>query len=409
MPLIPSGPFGTSAGFSEYDKDQQTQALTRHTDVMSQLGTAQIGEIQQKQADEARMLQVMSGVGAPPADGQQAPTTTQSLLDRVEGISARLMNAGFYKAGGDMATKASQMRAHDAQIRADQSREKFATMDHQEKAIGQLNSILVGIDGPESFVAAKDAWKQEHPDDPIPAQFDHYDPRIIDALRHGTKVGMEQLKAQREELRQQDLEASREERLKETRFRDLIAERRVADQERRTDRLLKEGGTKVPIATAPTKAMTDQANGMILEEFPNLKDTKAGFAVASDAKARMSTNGGISAEEALQQAYTAAKANGDFVTSTSEPTKIGGFEVPYTGGSKTTSYVGGGKTPETALSDPGDGKRRAGRYYTNAKGQVGKWTGKGVEVYSGPRSGTSVPARSSTTATSDPNEDLGIE
>lgn len=387
MPIIPSETFGTSAGFAEYDKDQEVQARTQgidaqtqHTQVLSRLGTAQAGAIEQKTLDEARMMQLMSGQGAPAPAGQEAPTTTESLLDRVEGISTKLMNAGYFKAGTDMATKASQMRAHDAQIRKNQTDERMKLLDHQEKATEQINSMVVGIDGPESFIAAKDAWKQSHPEDPIPPQFDHYDPALIDALKHGTKQGLAQLKSQREELRQQDLETSREERLKETRFRDMIAERRAADQERRTERLLKNGGTKVAAASAPPKSMVDQATMMIVKEFPDIKDPEAGFSVAADAKARMSANRGISAEEALQQAFTGAKTAGDFSTVTQPRFKIGGLEL---GSTSSTNYTGGGKTAETALSMPAaEGEKppsassfKAGRYYNTPRG-VAKWTGK---------------------------------
>ena len=417
MAIIPSEIYGTSAGFSQYDHDQAVQAQTQHTQVLSRLGTAQAAEVEQKTRDEARMMQIMSGEGAPAPAGQEVPNTTQSLLDRVEGISEKLMKAGYVKAGGDMAVKASTMRAHDAQIRREQMDERFKVMDRQEKAVTQLDGLLVGIDGPESFVAAKDAWRQAHPDDPIPTQFDHYDPRIIDALRHGTKEGMAQLKSQREELRQENLESAREERMKETRFRDMLAERRLQDSERRADAVSKTGGTKATAASSPPKEMINQANYMILEEFPDVKDARAGFAVAADAKARMTANKGISADEALQQAYTAAKADGDFAKIERPRFSVGGVE--FGGTTSETKYSGRGKTAETALSMPeGSGGKpppassfKAGRYYMTSRG-VAKWTGKnfvggggGVAPGSSPSSGRS----SSSSSSSSDDEGLGVE
>ena len=412
MAIIPSGPYGTSAGFSQFDTDQHTQAATEHTNVMSRLGNAQAAEQEQKTRDEARMMQIMSGEGAPAPAGQEVPKTPQSLLDRVEGISEKLMRAGYAKAGGDMAAKASQMRAHDAQIRREQSQERFQTMDHQQKAIEQIDSMLVGIDGPESFIAAKDAWKQQHPEDPIPPQFDHYDPAIIDALKHGTKQGLALLKTQQEELKQHNIEADREERTKETRFRDLLAERRLADKERRDEAIVKNGGKKMATVSSPSKVMIDQANMMVLADFPDMKDTQAGFAVASDAKARMAANKGISAEEALQQAYTAAKADGDFATTKTSYT-VGNFTVPGVSSSK-TSFMGGGKTEETALSmPPAEGGKpppasslKAGRYYMTPRG-VAKWTGKNFVAGSGtgPRPSPSGGREGYTTG----QEDQGVE
>ena len=113
------------------------------------------------------------------------------------------------------------------------------------------------------------------------------------------------------------------------------------------------------------------AGALIERDFPEFKDQDklaerviASNTVASAAKALMQKNPALDWQEALSQAYVAERGN--FRT---ESKMLGGRKVKFEDGT----------SPQTARAAPPLGDRKAGKYYYNDKGAIGKWTGKGWE------------------------------
>jgi hypothetical protein len=167
----------------------------------------------------------------------------------------------------------------------------------------------------------------------------------------------------------------------------------------RAKRVKEEG--KVPVIGAPNGMQIDAAQALLTETFPNLpKDTELGkrlvsaaaFDLASEAQALMKKNRGLSASEAMQQAFEQMKTGGMFEDIAEvPPTSIVGLDLPWTGKAGKTTYRRGGKKDDgltlpagvtpTPLPPKGTALK-AGTYYQTPKGTV-LWDGKVAKLVPG--------------------------
>lgn len=313
-------PLGFQTGFQAVDEERQTEATTTRTQQLTKLAAAQTDEAENK-VWQQKQLQAFMMTPLPPPPGDAAPTSAESIISQVQARSQQLLAAGFSKEGADLGEKASQMQAHAATIRNQSFQQRTKALDEQSKAMDQMAGLLAPVHDQTSLNAVVLSWRALHPDDPIPDQFLTYDPEKFDLLREGTTKGQAFLKQKRDDLRQENLQADREDRARDRVFREDQEKQRTRILQEREDRIIKNDGPKSPKVGEPTKEGMALATSVVRQGFPGLapdvfmgKDatTQGAVAVASDAKVRMAQNPGLSLSEATNQAFIAAKDRGDF-------------------------------------------------------------------------------------------------
>lgn len=406
--------FGAPSGIIAHTQELDTKAATQqrfaqieHMKALERQEDSRILLAQQKFAEEraaaARVLaqeqaklQALAGGGEEMTlgpDGEPLP-----VADRLEAMSHRLLSAGYVKDAGDLAGKASTIRLNDQRAMSSAVLARTRLADQAAKAHEDLYNFMAASTDPASFNQAKLLYMAQHPEEEIPPELQQYNPQAIEVLRKTTKTGMEEAKRRAEAAKQEATEEYRKARLKQIdKAEEGKMERahlnRVLRQTLAASRTKVEG--KAPVVRAAGREMISAAQSMIRQDFPGLavdiplgKDnivSGAAYDLANEAAALMANNRGMSAPEALGKVYAKMQAEGAFQTETvtTPPKKIGGIEIPFTGGEerKVTKYSrkggaaasarGTGSQPTSPLPLPPKGTAlRDGAYYSTPKGVV---------------------------------------
>jgi hypothetical protein len=203
-----------------------------------------------------------------------------------------------------------------------------------------------------------------------------YSPELVQQLRSAAIATKDQADLKIKESNANSLRGFRKLRLDQHDTTNELAERRVAVAEAREERVAKTGGGKA--VASPQTGEIQQAARLIKGDFKDLDSTElmnAAFSIAAEAKALRAQNRGLDAETALGKAYATARSRGDF----KEVGEKGTFRD-----TRKPTFVGGGRTPDTAIAVPADSKKLVtGRYYSNKAGAVAKWTGAGFSIAGG--------------------------
>jgi hypothetical protein len=167
--------------------------------------------------------------------------------------------------------------------------------------------------------------------------------------------------------------------------RAIVAAADVRLRDARALKLDKEGGDKTKPETFPTNPEIESAAVEIRGRYPNLQSSdlpRFSFAVASEAKAMMNANKGLTAEAAVQRAIESRK---DDLTSIEVSEKVLGVEKPWTRKTERTYQPkpAGAATPpaDTGVASRSTKFLPGGTYTfpTKSGPRVGTWMGKDAQ------------------------------
>lgn len=284
---------------------QQIEA-SRAQQQLAQVQAAQ-GQFELGQAQ--KMSWLMGGMGTPEGAVQQAV----DIPDMLDQVAQRFMGAGLPEKAGKLAADAAQIRERRANEKQNQA---LAMKQYNEGLIQAINlskDILFNVRSQSDLDRANALWVART-GTMSPLAGEPYSPETMQQFQD------EMLSAQGK-LTSQDREANRALREAEQASRDdmrksilALKEQTLEQRKREAEAREKAGGKDVG---TPTKEEIQQASRLVVAKYKSFKDEKdilnqAGFDIASEAKALRKANPGLSAGEALQQAFAKAEAAGDF-------------------------------------------------------------------------------------------------
>lgn len=378
MPL-----YGTGQGFEAYANIQGQDARTRLTNIQANLGQM---ELQQKQ----QMMQLLSRRGLPPIDsgGQPTPASPDQLLEKTRDIANAAFATGNFKEGLEASRTAEQMARDKATQDAARSRKDYTDFQIQEKELQEIDGLLAGVHDQNSFNAAKMTYMAAHPGIQVPPQFAYYNPQMVEAIRFGTKQGLDKLRQEANTRAREAAVADKVDAAHSREFRDSLAAAREAREEAEAARKAKTSGAKAPAVGLPNAALMSYTQSLINKDYPGEQQatvsgfgkdelfTQHAFEIASQAKALMAQNRGLSASEAVARAYQDAKNSGMFEDYNPEKAKGGLIE-------RLKGFLGEGSeraTPGSVASMPlplpPDGHYVKGSWYIS-NGKVAQYLGNG--------------------------------
>jgi hypothetical protein len=193
-------------------------------------------------------------------------------------------------------------------------------------------------------------------------------------IARGRLLDIKQQDKEKED-RARDIDRGQQQKVREDRAKEQVRHNKAIEEERRRADATKAGKTQKNSAAAPTKQEADDAERLIINAYPGMKDNKdslatAGRVVAADAKRRMLANPALSWDKAAYQAmHERANSFKD----------IG----------KATQFVGGGDSadealplPKNVIEDRDPTALVKDKYYEfpqkDGSTRVGRWTGTGI-------------------------------
>ncbi len=321
--------------------------------------------------------------------------------DKAALIMNRVAQIGQHKA----ATKLSATRLDEAIRNKDIAKRE------------DMYNIFSGIDGPEAHQQALMMIQGKYPDEPIPAELREYNPALIDHMKKVTKTGLERAKIQLSEDREGGVQSRHEETVAERRklaeWRETMRQRRQKYGEDRKDARVKVGGDKPLKVGDPNSTMIKAAEAMVRKDYPDLAGeitlgqdqvSSAAFDIASEAKALMSANRGISSQEAMSRVYKKLKDGGAFSSSVEEPKGI--KSLLGMKGAKKDVYRKPVSGPVSEKLPPKGTPLVDGKVYDRGDGTIFKWDaarGKGIVLPGGKA------VKGAAVAAGGPDEDDGEE
>lgn len=293
-----------------------------------------------------------------------------SIADRFDELAVMAADSGLVTKAGEAAKVAALLRsrqaAADSSI-ATQRLNQLKGIRENAELIGQL----IGGATDQASWEYQNALYEAHTGRRSPWADQPYSSELVKQINSQAMSAKERVDAEEKKLQQASTDAYRKRRLAQIDSDRAIRAARAATAKAREERLAKAGGKG---AGSPATGDVSQARTLVQKEFPDIEGAdlkEAAFTIAAEAKALAKKNPALDMNQALRQAFAAAKKAGDFKVI---PSNVLGY------GGKAT-FSGAGKTPQTPASLPKKPTDLvSGRYYTNASGAVGKWTGKGFEV-----------------------------
>lgn len=435
--------FGAPSGIIAHTQELDTKAATQqrfaqieHMKALEQQENARIALAQQRfaeeraaaaqaQAQEQAKLQALARGGEETIVGPDGKP--QPIADRLLEKSHQLLSAGYVKDSAELAAKASTIQLNDQRAISSAALAQTRLADQTAKAHEDLYNFLAASKDPVSFQKAKMLYMAQHPEEEIPQELSVYNPQIIEVLRDTTKTGWELAKQEAEVAKQDATAEYRQKRLdqidKAETGRNVRAKLLRTLRKNLAANQAKSGG-KQPVIGTPNRDMIQAAHAMIEKDFPEIAAdmplgstsivSSAAYDLASEAKALMAKNSGLSAAEAMGRVYARMQASGAFQTETPPPKKIGNLEIPFTGGKPSTTYrrekgiaaSGTGSQPASPLPLPPKGTAlRDGAFYSTPKGVV-QWNERTKKAVLVPGGGGT---RGATAAVGGPEDDEDLE
>lgn len=341
---------------------QETAALARYYNA-----TARKSELE-LQSDEA--LAKMLHEAGPGGQGQ----VTDDPATQMDTVASMAFKAGAVDKGMKYTQAAALIRQRESAAQTNYLRQRKLELDAQKGEADLVGRLLADVNDDASWQRAMQLYTyqtgRQSPYAGLP-----YSSGLRDALMKQSLSVKDRLSLEEKELMDSNQRDFRARRLAQHDQEERTREARLGVERDKEARLAKNGAGKA--ATGPRKAEVDQAMVMIKRDYSGMSDedtATAGYSVAAQAKELARRNPGLSMDEALQQAYNQAVVRGDF-----QNVPGGVFR------SSTSKYIGGGKSPATAIAVPQDQKAMVkGRWYRNSKGDVARWTGTVFEPVAKP-------------------------
>ncbi len=342
---------------------------------------AQAQQAEAKVAESRQLQQAMSQLTTP--DGKGGPGAGGSVADVIEHQAVELSRLGQPAAAGKLGADAALIRAREAQAGAAGALEAQRQVEIESAQVERAMNLYRNVTDQRSWDSANMMFGQLFPNQANPLAAMPYSPANVKLMQGALTTEAQRRKAQVDEAElaikernQRSLDTARKARTK-------ILARNAEDRARRTEILAKNGGRvgkETPVGF-PKKEEIAAAGRMLESKLPAPLDAEelpnAALQVAAEAKAILKAVPGIDANTALERAVASAIKSGDFTT------------VDVLGGLRQRSkFSGGGKTPETAVKASKDTKFQTGRYYIGANGQIGKFNGRALELYTLPQAGS---------------------
>ena len=385
--------FGAPEGIVAFDQNELVKARTQAELAQAasfpseiRLRNAQAGALEQSTAAEKRLGELMMQMqaGGQPGDdselgslaggtaGIPAPAKPASMADMLDKLSTMAAGAGLATKAQDLAKNAALIRSREASQLSAATTARLNQLKMIRETAGLQGQLFGGATDEASWNTAN-ALYEFQTGMPSPYRGVQFSPALAQQINDSAMTAKERADAEEKAIKQKELDTYRKARLAQLDRQNELREAAQRTREERERRLAKAGGGSA--VSSPTKSETDQAARLIRKDFSGMDAADlndAAFNLASEARALRKQNKALDAGTALQQAYNAAVAAGDFQTDSG----IGGF-----GFRRKTTYSGRGKTVDTPAPIPADRKQLiVDRYYVNPQGQVGRWTGKGFLV-----------------------------
>lgn len=345
---------------------------------------AQSGTMEQNAANERRMGELMAqrfGSGQTQLMGPPEEKDANPLLDMAE-IFAK---AGLPKQAMDAFKDSSLIKQREATTAAARVRALEAAGKMAIEKANVVSSLLFNVNDETSWRKANEVYQIKTGEESPFAKYP-YNPELVELLREGSMSVKERVDAERRAEDVASRIAKRNSDRAHQRILEGIRERELASKEE-TNRLRrktggKDSGTPTNREVDAVQALFDRDTTLNLDAADR---TTAAFDIAAQARSKRIANPGMSADEAMRQAFTEAQSRGDFKAGTA-PTKVMGVTVPGTG--KPGTYKAGSSKAPTAsvMALPKSGNRAelvVGQMYRNPKGDVMKWTKSGWQAAGG--------------------------
>ena len=342
--------------FFSAPKQMQEMATSR---AQQQLYESQAATHQYELAQAQKVNQIMGSMATPEGAVQQAA----DIPDMLDQISQRFMGAGFPEKAGKLAADAAQIRERRANEKQNLALSMKQYNEGMLKAIDLSREILFNVRSPEDLERANALWAART-GTMSPLAGEMYSPELMQRFQDEMLSAKGHLTSQDRAANQALKEAEQASRNDMRKSIIALKEQTLEQRKREADLREKTGGKDVG---TPTKEEIQQASRLIVAKYKSFKDEKdireqAGFDIASEAKALRKANPGLSAGEALQQAFAKAEAAGDF----QETSK-------WLGMSKAPEYKTGKKAPAEAAVPPA-GERVVGKTSIVKDGKTYVWT-----------------------------------
>jgi hypothetical protein len=365
-------PAGVIASNTEFRQDLGTSINAAHTlgEIAMQPSTqrlreAQAGKAEMELAGERKMMELM----------QRAAGTAQasgSLAGQLESLAQTAAQAGLVTKAGTLAAQASLIRQRENTARAAGAKMNETQLDIIRKNADLQGQIFGGVTDETSWNRANQLFQfQTGTQSPFAGM--PYSPDLIKSISEQAISAKERADLLQKQQTATELKNFRRRRLGQHDTALEIQDRRLELMEEREKRLRKQGGGKS--VSSPAKAELDQAGRLITKDFPNLPAedrVDAAYSIAAEARALRRQNPALDANAALQQAFQAARAAGDFQTIPGLTVPLLGMDVPGTG---KTGYSGRGKTATVPIPFVKGLKPVKDRFYVNDAGVLGRWNG----------------------------------
>lgn len=373
--------FGGPVGTMNFNEDAQTRAQTQK--ILGEIAAQPEALKQKKLQTESMELELReertvadilsrqaSGVvaaGAAKADG------TPKALSEVYGDLARMAaGSGAPNKAAEFAKLSGTLRSQESTATRNTALAELNTLKADRERIEFTSRLLDDVKDDESWNKAQLLYQAATGEQSAFAGLP-YSPDLIKRLQDAGLTRKQQLDTRRQTLEKDSRDRARNNLQSYRDDMKRIAKEKLTLSQARETRLAKGGSGKGVVS--PPKAEVDQAVRLLKGDFKDLADTdylNAGYEIASEARALRQRNPALDANTAVQQAFVNAKARDDF----KEIVEEGIFKD-----STKRVFIGGGKTPETAISVPDDkAKLVKGRWYSGAGGVKGQWTGSGFKV-----------------------------
>lgn len=361
---------------------------------------ADLGELELKEEKLWQALMQTAATGQPPAftgptqpdpaGAAQEATTWQNqpaamaatgvdTVKKMENLAELAAQQGMGRKSLKILEQTSQIRQRQASEASARSTQALNMLKFLREDAENLAQFFGGARDQEGLDRAN-ALYQFQTGKPSPLQNLPYDAGLIASVNQRALSAKERYQLAETEAHHRATETHQSGRRDQHDATRKIQEERLTLEREREARLKKQGEVAAEEKRRAGRRVEtrqedkDLAGQLLRKDFPtastadpdayrNARDT-----VASEATSILRRNPALSRSQAVAQAYTQARQAGDFEF------EEGHFGTKY--GAK-FKFTGGGRSAETALPMPSSAaEAKTGRYYLNAKGQIGRWDGK---------------------------------
>lgn len=301
----------------------------------------------------------------------QAADQQGDVADKLWNMASMSADAGLTTQAEKLSGAASLVDYRRQATAAQAASEQVRLLQGVRQQAGILSETVGTATDEDSWRVGNQLYRSRM-GEPSPYEDMPYSPELVQQINDSAMTASQRAHEAEQALQRKALASYRNARLKQIDTQNALRKRRADIEAKREERLAKSGGGgKI---AAPSEKEIKQAKTLISKEFPEMDGMQdAAYTIASDARALMRANPALDSNTALNQAYQASRAAGDF---TSDQGILG------TGFKKRTSF-GSGKSSASPKTLPvTNGKIDAGKltpktWYMSPQGVPGMWTGRG--------------------------------